>query len=261
MLALLITTFGGLAAIHSSAVQDIIITEAPPRPARFEIAPRASCGSKTYDIAVENFGGIDSRLIRATANGAPISFRSRMHGANLAQAVEGKGVTSLIPIACDSETGEIVLKVEAYEPAQDAQPGQDAHAVLLFSSADQADQRPPVPTPHYQVPSAISLNERYTCFGEVIRLSLQVSGSSIVVSDYVRGELRATRDELARWNSRLGRLGEFGHLRFSCASGGRQAISVHGAERSRLPHTKAILAQWSPEGLRLNDVSEPTPGA
>lgn len=118
-------------AMESGTAQEIAFAE-PPRPSKYEIGMRVSCGSKNYDIVVENSGGTDSRLVHATANGAHVVFHSNTDDNDLASSLQGIGVISITPATCNAETGEITLRIEAYDPDLDGNAGQDGHVILTF---------------------------------------------------------------------------------------------------------------------------------
>ena len=42
------------------------------------------------------------------------------------------GVTGITPTRCDSETGEITVVIDGYDPELDAQPAQDGHITWSF---------------------------------------------------------------------------------------------------------------------------------
>lgn len=128
-------------------------------------------------------------------------------------------------------------------------------STILVTPPQQSSRQPFTPTPHYRAPSSALLEEHYFCFGKDIKLSATVSEGIISVSEYIRGDVAATPLELEEWNRKLEDIREFGYIRFSCASGGYQAISIHGAETPLTPHNKIILARWSPNGVTINDVS------
>ena len=126
-----LVALGGFLALHSSPPQEIVLRETP-RPEKYQLAMRVECGPRFYDIAVEVRGGLTSRLVHAKANNTAVEFHSVSTGNGLEESLGQVGVTGLTPTRCDSETGEITVVIDGYDPELDAQPARDGHITWSF---------------------------------------------------------------------------------------------------------------------------------
>lgn len=111
----------------------LTVSEAPI-PRRYSLSTQTECGGVEYIVEIESGYAIRSRILRATADGLPISLI--VGDEDLASLIETVRVIGLQPVVCGAQNPFLQIAVRSYDASLDAQPGHDGEVLLIATAVD-----------------------------------------------------------------------------------------------------------------------------